>query len=329
MSIRHSRREFNLGLAAMLVAASRGTPAYAQDYPGGPVQIVVAYGPGGGTDTLARLLAPLLSKTLGKPVTVQNLPGGGGQVAATTLLRDGGDGLTILATNEPDLSMSTVLSKPPYKITDFQVVMVDMVDPRIMLVQKGSTIKGFGDFVARAKAEPRKLAVSVAQGSAQEIFAKWLLEKLGLQVRLVGYNGGAPAANALLAGDVVANIGDDFARFNIRDKSTALFVGSQKKSPRWPEAATLAEALAPFAVTPPTPEFLARYGVYVVPAAFKAKQPAAYAKLQQALRQAREAPEFQAYVAKNKLQDLSLGRPGEEFAASFASDLAAISSLRN
>jgi len=322
-----SRRRFTLALGAAAIAP--GTKAWAEDFPQGPVQIVVAYGPGGGTDTFARVLAPPLSKILGKPVTVQNLPGGGGQVAATTLLRDGGDGLTVLATNEPDLSMSTVFNKPPYKLPDFQICMVDVVDPRVMLVQQKSNIETFGDFVTRAKAEPKKLAVSVAQGSAQEIFAKWLFEKLGLQVRLVGYGGGAPAATALLAGDVVATIGDDFARMNIRDGSKALFVGAPKPSPRWPEAATLAAALAPFGIAPPSPEFLARYGVYVVSAAFKAKQPAAYAKLQQALLAARQAPEFQNYIATSKLEDLSIGRPGEDFSAQFAADLAAITSLRN
>lgn len=327
-SFSRSRRQFALGLAAS-AAAYASTKARAQDYPGGPVQIVVAYGAGGGTDTLARLLAPSLSRTIGRPVPVQNMPGGGGQVAATTLLRDGGDGLTVLATNQPDLSISTVFSRPPYRITDFQIIMVDVVDPRVMLVQRDSSINGLGDFVARARAEPRRLAVSVAQGSAQEIFAKWLFEKLGLQVRLVGYDGGGPAANALLAGDVVATIGDDFARMNIRDRAKSLFVGSQRQSPRWPEAPTLASALAPLGVTPPSPDFLARYGVYVVPTAFKTRHPESYARLQQALLQARNTPEYQNYIATNRLQDLSLGRPGEEFAAAFANDLAAIASLRN
>ncbi len=328
--IRSSRRHFTLGLASSLVAAPFvASRAFAQDYPHGPLQIAVAYGPGGGTDTFARVLAPLLSKSLGRPVTVQNLPGGGGQVAATTLLRDGGDGLLILATNEPDLSMSTVFNRPPYKISDFQVVMVDVVDPRVMLVQSGSDIAGFADFVARAKAAPRKLAVSIAQGSAQETFAKWLFEKLEIQVRLVGYAGGGPSANALLAGDVTATIGDDFARLNIRDKSKALFVGAPRKSPRWPEAPTLTEALAPFGVTPPSQSFLARYGVYAVPSAFKAKNPSAYAKLQKAMLEARETPEFQKHITTLNIADLSVGRPGEEFASAFASDLTAITNLRN
>ena len=100
------------------------------------MQIIVAYQAGGGTDTLARVLSAPLSRALGKPVTVQNVPGGGGQVAATTVLRDGLEGLTILATNEPDLSMSTVFAQPPYRLADSsQVAMVDLQDPRIFLVQ--------------------------------------------------------------------------------------------------------------------------------------------------------------------------------------------------
>lgn len=322
---RPSRRQFALGLA---VSVALPAVARSQPYPNGPVQIVVAYGAGGGTDTFARLMAPLLSKQLNKPVTVQNMPGGGGQVAATTVLRDGGDGLAILATNQPDLSISAVFSKPPYQIGDFQVAVVDVFDPRIMLVQKEDKLATFADFVARAKAEPGKLAVSVAQGSAQELFAKWLFGKLGLQVRLVGYGGGAPAATALLAGDVIANIGDDSARLNIREKSKALFVAAPKRSPRWPEGATLTEALAPFGVKPPSPSFLARYGIYAVPAAFKTQRPKDYAALQRAMLEARRAPEFQNHIAKLKLEDLSIGKPGEEFAAAFAADHAALSGLK-
>ena len=146
-------------------------------------RILVAYGAGGGTDTLARVIAPSLSRLIGKPVTVQNLPGGGGQVAATTLVRDGADGLAILATNEPDLFMSTVFSKPSYTASDFQVIMVDVFDPRILLVRKDSEIASFDDFVAAAKAQPGKFAISATQGGAQELFAKWLFARVGINVR--------------------------------------------------------------------------------------------------------------------------------------------------
>jgi putative tricarboxylic transport membrane protein len=316
----------SLAILSGLVAAPNA--ARAQDYPSGPVQILVAYGAGGGTDTLARLLAPSLSKILGKPVTVQNLPGGGGQVAATAVMRDGVEGLAILATNEPDLFMSTVFSRPPYKSTDLQSIMVDVRDPRIMLVKKDADIDTFKDFVERARAQPGKLAVSVAQGSAQELFAKWLFSKLGLQVRVVGYEGGGPAANAMLAGDVTAAIGDDSARLNIRSQTKALFVGARARSPRWPEAPTLVEAVAPYGLKPPSDEFLARHGVYVVPTAFKTKYPAAYARLQQALIEARDAPEVKAFFEKNALNDLSIGKAGEALQASFEADFAEIPKLK-
>jgi putative tricarboxylic transport membrane protein len=321
-------RQLTLASAAFVMMMTGSNVASAQDYPSGPMQIIVAYGAGGGTDTLARLLAPSLSKILGKPVTVQNLPGGGGQVAAAAVMREGGDGLAILATNQPDLFMSTVFSKPPYGSDDLQTVMVDVVDPRIMLVKKDSTIGTFKDFVERAKAEPGKLAVSVAQGSAQELFAKWLFGKLGLQVRTVGYEGGGPAANAMLAGDVVATIGDDSARLNIRSQSKALFVVAKSKSPRWSEAPTLNEAVAPYGVKLPSDDFLARHGVYVVPATFKTKHPAAYAKLQKALMEARETPDFKAFFDRNSLNDLSIGKPGEALQASFAADFAEIPKLK-
>jgi len=81
-------------------------------------------------------------------------------------------------------------------------------------------------------------------------------------------------------------------------------------------------------VTPPSPNFLARYGIYVVPAAFKLGYPAHYARLQKTLLQARQNPEFQAWLARNEMQDLSIGKPGEEFEAAFAADMAELRKLK-
>ena len=206
--------------------------------------------------------------------------------------------------------------------------MVDVQDPRVFLVKADSPIDSFATFAARAKAQPGQLAVSVTAASAQELFAKWLFNALGLDVIVVGYKGGADAANALLSDTVVANIGDDFARVSLRSLTKALFVGAQNKSPRWPEAPTLSAALASFGVTPPSANFLSRYGVYVVPAALKAKEPAAYLKLQQALLQARASPEFQGYIAKSELGDLSIGRPGEDFESAFTADMTEIRKIK-
>lgn len=316
-------------LAALLLGMSMlATGAVAQGYPGQPVQILVGYGPGGGTDIMARVLAGPLSRQLGQPVVVRNLAGAGGQIAATALLNEGGDGHAILAINHPDLLMTIDTGNAPYKAADFQVVMVDVKDPRVLLVANGSDIRSFADFVAAARKEPGKLAISYAQGSAQELFAQWLVARLGVDVLLVPYKGGAPAANAMLSGEVTANLGDDFGRVSLRDRVRALFVAAQDRSPRWPEAPTLTAALAPFGIVPPSPNFLARYGIYVVPASFKLGHPGNYATLQKALLQARHDPEFQAYLAKNEMQDLSIGKPGEDFESAFAADMAALRKLK-
>lgn len=321
-------RKLTTLLATLLLAMSTLATGAAQAYPGRPVQILVGYGPGGGTDIMARVLAGPLAKQLGQPVVVRNLPGAGGQIAATALLNEGGDGHAILALNHPDLLMTVDAGNAPYKAADFQVVMVDVKDPRVLLVANGSDIRSFADFVAAAKKEPGKLAISYAQGSAQELFAQWLVARLGVDVLLVPYKGGAPAANAMLSGEVTANLGDDFGRVNLRDRVRALFVAAQDRSKRWPEAPTLTAALAPFGIVPPSPNFLARYGIYVVPASFKLNHPANYATLQKALLQARQDPEFRAYLAKNEMQDLSIGKPGEDFEAAFAADMAALRKLK-
>lgn len=327
------RRKLLAGLvgvsAVTLSVAAITADARAQGYANGPVQIIVSYGAGGGTDRLARLLAEPLSAELGVPVTVQNMPGAGGQVAAAAMLREKPDGQIIWAGNQPDLYMGPVIEGAPYKVEDLQVIMVDLIDPRVMLVQADSDIETLADFVEKAKAEPGKLAVSVSQGSAQELFAKWLFGELGIDVRLVGYQGGSKSANALVAGEVVATIGDDFARTNLRDQTKALLVAAEQESPRWPEAQTLVAALEPFDIAPPRPDFLARFGVYAVPAQFKAQHAGAYAKLQAAMLKARESEVFSGYISENGLTDLSIGKPGEQYSDAFDSSISAAAKLAN
>ena len=316
-------------IAALSIAAVGGvdTAAATEDYPDRPVMIVVSYGAGGGTDRQARLLAEPLEEILGEPVTVQNLPGAGGQVAAAALLREAPDGHTVLATNQPDLIMSVITANAPYALEDFQVIMVDLFDPRVLLVQADSPIETFDDFVAEARANPFGLSISVSQGSAQELFARWLFAELELDIRMVGYQGGGNAATAMIGGQTDATLGDDFARSNIRDEARALLVASPDRSPRWPEAPTLVEALEPYGVTPPTSDFLARYGVYVVSSAFRDAHPERYAQLQEAMIAARQSPDFQALVEQLNIADLSIGEAGEAYAGTFGESAGAIEAL--
>ena len=199
--------------------------------------------------------------------------------------------------------------------------MVDLHEPRVFLVKNDSGIDTFIKFVEQAKAKPGQLSISVAGGTAQEVMARWLVDKLKVDVLVVPYKGGAEAANAVLAGDVTANLGDDFVRSSLRSKTTALFIGSDKKSPRWQEAETLQSQLTKLGVEMPSPHFLARYGVYVVAAAFAEKNPKGYQELQQAMLKARTGPGFSDYIAKNNLADLSVAAPGEKYESVFAAEM--------
>lgn len=242
------------GASLALIATLHPQVATAQDaWPEDPVHIFVAYGAGGGSDRQARILAGPLEEELGVPVTVQNLPGGGGQVAAMAMLREPAGAPVILATNEPDLTMAEVINNAPFERSDLQSIAVDVVDPRILLVPKDSPYQSFEDFVAAARENPGELTISAAQGSAQELFAKWMIDALGLDMSIVGYSGGSGAANAMLGGHVTAALGDDFSRMNIREMTRALMVASPEESPRWPEAETLAAAMAPYDVEPSSP----------------------------------------------------------------------------
>src|SRR5262249_15340660 len=145
-----------------------------------------------------------LARLLGRTVIIKNVPGASGQIAATSLLREGASGQSILAINHPDLFMAVERSSGTLQAADFPTVMVDVQHPRVFLVKSDSPVDSFATFVAQAREQPGRLAVSVTAASAQELFAKWLFGKLGLDVTVVGYKGGGDAANALLSDTVVA-----------------------------------------------------------------------------------------------------------------------------
>jgi len=220
-----NRRRFTSALGAgALVATLPGIGLAQADKP--PLQLLVGYPPGGSTDSFARLLSVPLQGMAGRSVVVRNVPGAGGQIAATTLLREGADGSAVLAINQPDLNLAIARGTGGFKSSDFRVIMVDLHEPRVFLVKNDFGVDSFVKFVEQAKAKPGKLSISVAGGTAQEVLAKWLVDKLKIDVIVVPFKGGAEAANAVLAGEVTANLGDDFNRSSLRSTS------SRRPSPR-------------------------------------------------------------------------------------------------
>src|SRR5262249_52903180 len=154
----------------------------------------------------------------------------------TTALREGGEGTTVLVINHPDLYLAVQRDPAALKLSDFDVLMADLRDPRTIVVKNESDLKSFADMVERAKPQPGKVSVSVTAAGGQEVFAKWLFPALKLDVTVAGYRGGSDAAQALMANDVTATVGDDYSRLNMRDQARALLIGAHERSSRWPEA---------------------------------------------------------------------------------------------
>lgn len=304
-----------VGVAA--ISAMLAESAWAEEYPERPLQIIVSYGAGGGTDRQTRITARHLEETLGTPVSVQNMPGAGGQVATTALLREPADGYTVLSTNQPDLIMAVVLRNAPFALENFSIVAVDVYDPRLLIVQKDSKFQTFADFVTEAKANPGTLSLSAAAGSAQEMFTRWLLATLGIDVKVVGYKSGGAAGTAMLGGHVTGNMGDDYSRLNLREQTRGLMLGSAKPSGRWPEAELMVDALARYGAEAPSPDFLARYQIYVVRSELKRDHADRFKKLQDAFVAARNLPSYQEHLTKNGYANLSLMARGEEFDEEF------------
>lgn len=318
------QRLLSLGIGAAVAMGVAASATDASAWPTRDITIVVAFGAGGGTDRQTRVMAQHLQSILGVNVNVQNTPGGGGQVGALTVLREEPDGYTILSTNDPDHSMTMALQNAPYSADDWAILAVDIYDPRLVVVANESPYQTWADFVEAARANPGQLSVSSVAGGAQDLFGRWLMSMFDLDVNHVGYPSGGEAASAILGGHVTANVGDDFSRLNMRDNVRGLLLGSPNPSPRWPEAALMGDALAAEGREPPTPDFLARYHFYAVPAAMREQFPENFAKLQNAIVSIRELPEYREFIASSGVEDLSIMQPGENFEDNFRRSLDAL-----
>src|SRR5205814_10542856 len=144
--------------AALLVAAGG---AQAQSWPSRPIKIIVPTGPGAATDVMARLMADSVTRGLGQPVVVENLPGASGLVAHQTAARATADGYTFLFTNTSGLATNPVTFKSiPYDpARDFTpIAMVVDFGPQMLSVNVELPVLTVPELIAYAKANPGKLS---------------------------------------------------------------------------------------------------------------------------------------------------------------------------
>jgi tripartite-type tricarboxylate transporter receptor subunit TctC len=187
---------------AALSAVSR--IARAQAYPGRPVRIIVGFPAGGTLDILARLMGQWLSDRLGQPFIVENRPGAGGNIGTEAVVRAPADGYTLLSVASPNAINATLYGKLNFNfIRDIAPVASTVRLPNVMAVNQMVPAKTVPEFIAYAKANPRKLNMaSAGNGTSGHVSGELFKMMTGVDMIHVPYRGGPPALTDLLGGQV-------------------------------------------------------------------------------------------------------------------------------
>lgn len=194
-----------LKLQACALALGTALAAHAQDpYPTQTVTLLVSAAPGGTTDLAARMIADPLSKALGKPVVVDNRPGGAGVIAASAVKRAKPDGYTLLVQYSGYQVITPHVMKAPFDpVKDFAPVANLIVAPQVMVVRPDLPIKTLPELVGYARAHPGKLSyASSGNGSLQHVTGEMINQIAGVNLTHVPYKGTGPALTDMLGGTV-------------------------------------------------------------------------------------------------------------------------------
>jgi len=233
-------------IAALALAVAEGAMAQG-GYPGRPVTMVVGFAPGGGTDTVARVIARNLSESLGQQVLVENKAGAGGNIATEYVARAAPDGHTILLGSVGSLAVAPhVISGLPYDpLRDFAPITMAVVFANVLVVQPSLPAQNLAAFVKLAKERPG----SVNYGSAGILSAGHLAGELlairaGTEMTHVPYKGGGPAMQGILGGQVMSVFSTpvSVAAHMKAGKLRALATTGTRRAALLPEVPTVAES---------------------------------------------------------------------------------------
>lgn len=187
------RRVLNALLGGLLWAMAAG--AGAQTFPSRPVHIIVPFPPGGGTDTLIRLLGPRLSKQWGQPVIIENKPGASGQIGSAVVAQSAPDGHTLLMASTAAITVKN--------IRQFSPVALVSAEPYVVTLHPAVPAENVRELITYAKAHPGKLSFgSSGIGAASHLSGELFKSMAGIDMMHVPYKGTGQALVDLLAGHI-------------------------------------------------------------------------------------------------------------------------------
>jgi len=235
--------------AGIAVVVLGGGAASAQQYPSKAIRFVLPFPPGGGTDTLARIVGQRLGEILGQTMVLDNRPGAGANIGAEIGAHAVPDGYTLTMGNVAHAINMTLYTRPGYDLVkDFAPITLLASTPNILVVHPSVAAKSVQELIALAKAKPGQLNyASSGSGSSAHLAAELFKSMAGVNLTHVPYKGGGPAVTSLVGGETVVGFATapSVLQQIKSNRLRGLAVTTLKRTAAAPELPTIAESGVP------------------------------------------------------------------------------------
>ncbi len=250
MRIFNMKKTSAFGIAFMTAAmglCSAMPLSHAQTYPSKPIRLIVPNAPGGGTDTVARLIAEKVSPALGQQIIVDNRGGAGGRIAAELVARSPKDGYSLLLGSAATLITGPALDadRKYDPVKDFAPISLAGTTAYMLVTHPSLPVKTVRDLVSLAKSSPGRIAyATTGQGGPAHLGTELFQAMAQVKMIHVPYKGGAPAMLSLLQGETFVMISNFLTALPpVRaNRVRALGVTSRERTALAPEIPTIAES---------------------------------------------------------------------------------------
>lgn len=246
MSHRVTRRNLLAVTAGGLAAATvpLGGASANDAWPSKPIRVIMPFGAGGSMDTLSRLLAPIVSETLGQQVVVENRPGATGTVTMAAVASAPADGYTLMFTGSSYSIIALLMPNLPFKMDAFTPLSRLTVGPTLMAVPAQLGIKTMAEFVAAAKKQPGKWSYgSSGIGTSVHLGGELFKMAAGVDLVHVPYRGTPAIVADLLENRLQMSVLGvaDCRQYVASGQLRALAVSYTERMPEFPDVPTFAE----------------------------------------------------------------------------------------